>query len=586
MQLHSGNLVFLEHEKIQNMKLKLIVNLTLSLLVKDFLAQANFLNSEYNTVPSVGCYSSMSACLTSGSLPESGAQIIVDWTDGTVDTVIAYMAPNTQSCYLFEHSYIQPGIYNALVTVTSGTLGGQLVANQTIEWVITSTTNCGFFNVISMLNPSATFLSNVPYDVTNNAGATITIYPVNSFGNPYYKELDVNSAPYTVSVNDAWLLNNGYIQTSPDFSINSFDNTGKGENVPMNVTLQCSGTGDTPNLEISFGSAFQFIAPLQTGNIAVQVCNVSCGNFANSVIKIALPQGVVPDLTDVPNAIFLNDTVVVSVEYLSGCFSVFFPCNFPGNTVAGTILEFYVNASALGEQDFTFNSLPFTAVVLNSYDPNDKQSNLPAIIQPDVQENLIYRVRFQNDGNFPALNVVVRDTISTNLDLASFRFINSKHPVSYSVDASTREVVFRYSGINLAPSGEDLEGSQGFFTYSIDELPNLPLNSEIKNTAYIFFDFNPAIITNTTLNTNSYGLGINHLESKNVSIAPNPTNDQFTLELPEAGILQIYSLAGTMVWEQAVSRHEKIDITKLQKGVYHLHISTSQGFLVQKLMVD
>jgi hypothetical protein len=180
----------------------------------------------------------------------------------------------------------------------------------------------------------------------------------------------------------------------------------------------------------------------------------------------------------------------------------------------------------------------------------------------------------------------VRDTISSNLDLSTFRFINSKHPVSYGVNPTTREVVFRFSGINLLPSGDDLDGSQGFFTYAMDELPNLPLNSEIKNTAYIFFDFNPAIITNTTVNTNAYVVGIETLDSDNVRIAPNPANGKFTLELPEAGTLKIYSLAGSLVMEQTVSTHENIDVTQLEKGMYQVQISTSKGTFAKKLMVD
>lgn len=569
------------------MKLKLTLGFSLSLFMSGLNAQVTSLNLEYNSVPGIGCHSNMSACLTSGSQPESGAQIIVDWTDGSADTMMAYMSPNAQSCYAFEHDYSQPGVYNALVTVTSGTLGGQVAGSQTIEWVITSTTNCGFFNVISLLNPSTTFLSNVPYDVTNNAGVTTTIYPKDSFGNPYYTELDVANTPYTVSVNDAWLTNNGYIQTSPDFTINSFDVTGRGENVPMNVTLECSGTGVTPNLEVSFASAFQFIAPIEKGNVAVEICNISCGNYADAVVKIAIPQGVTPDLTNLANATFANDTVTVTIPFLSGCFTFGFPCTFAGNTPAGTIFDFYVEASATGEQDFMFNSLPFQTTVLNSYDPNDKQCNLPAIIQPDVQENLIYTVRFQNDGNFPALNVVVRDTISSNLDLSTFRFINSKHPVSYGVNPTTREAVFRFSGINLLPSVDDLDGSQGFFTYAIDELPNLPLNSEIKNTAYIFFDFNPAIITNTTVNTNAYVVGIETLESDEVGIAPNPSNGDFTISASEAGTFNIINELGQLVRtvEITEAKGNQVKVENMPNGAYFVTGTLNGEVVTKKIMV-
>jgi uncharacterized repeat protein (TIGR01451 family) len=223
---------------------------------------------------------------------------------------------------------------------------------------------------------------------------------------------------------------------------------------------------------------------------------------------------------------------------------------------------------------------------LNSYDPNDKQCNLPAIINPDVQENLIYTVRFQNDGNFPALNVVVRDTISSNLDLSTFRFINSKHPVSYGVNPTTREVVFRFSGINLLPSGDDLDGSQGFFTYSIDELPNLSLNTEIKNTAYIFFDFNPAIITNTTVNTNAY-VGIETLKSYEVGIAPNPSNGDFTISSSEVGTFNIINELGQLVRtvEITAANNNQVKVENMPNGAYFVTGMLKGEVVTKKVMV-
>ncbi|MEY4285929.1 MAG: hypothetical protein RL511_1, partial [Bacteroidota bacterium] len=168
------------------LKTTLLFLSTLIISANVLYAQVNAINLLYNSIPGIGCHSNMSVCTTTGALPESGAEITVDWADGTTNSQIVFSAPNSQNCYIFEHDYIQAGIYNALVTVTSGTAGGQLAGSSTIEWVIANTSACGYFNVISMLNPSGNFLQNVPYDVTDNAGVVTTIYPQNSFGNPYY----------------------------------------------------------------------------------------------------------------------------------------------------------------------------------------------------------------------------------------------------------------------------------------------------------------------------------------------------------------------------------------------------------------
>jgi uncharacterized repeat protein (TIGR01451 family) len=563
------------------MKKLILFSIALVSSIESLSAQVTSINLLYNSIPGIGCHSNMSVCTNTSSLPESGALIEVDWMDGSSDNMTVFSAPNSQNCYIFEHDYSQAGIYNALVTVTSGT-SGQPAGSSTIEWVITNTSNCGFFNVISLLNPSATFLQNIPYDVTNGAGVTTTIYPQNSFGNAYYPELDVTATPYTVGVSAAWLQNNGYIQTSPDFVINSFDVTGHALGVPMNMALECGGNGLVSNLEVTSAVAFQFVAPIQQGNVNVQVCNVSCGNYANSTIKIVVPSGVTPNISNLPNATFANDTVTITEAYLSGCMSYGFPCAFAGTTPAGTLFEFSVEVSAQGEQDFLFNQSSFVATVLNSYDPNDKQCQLPMFIQPDVQENLQFTVRFQNDGNYPALNVVVRDTISTNLDLSTFRFIGSKHPVSYSLDPVTREVVFRFSGIQLLPSVDSLEVSQGYFTYEIEELANLTLNSEIKNTAYIYFDFNPAIITNTTLNINGY-VGLSSLTAGLVELYPNPSNGQLTIKGMEEGEILIYSITGQKMLEQHYTSGQVLDLSKLDAGMYVVYGYSDIGDFVEKL---
>jgi hypothetical protein len=546
------------------------------------LAQVNAINLLYNSIPGVGCYSSMSVCTTTGALPESGAEIIVDWTDGDSDTLTVFSAPNSQNCYLFEHAYSQVGVYNALVTVHSATAGGQLAGSSTIEWVIPTTSACGYFNLISILNPSGNFLQNVPYDVTDNAGVVTTIYPQISFGNPYYTELNVANTPYTVGVSSAWLQNNGYTQTSPDFVINAFASNGQALGVPMNMTITCSSSGTVSDLEVTSAAAFQFLAPLQTGQVSVQVCNVSCGNYANSVIKIALPTGVVPDLSNLSSATYQNDTVTIVEMYLSGCMTYYFPCAFAGNTPAGTQLNFSASALAQGEQDLQFNNANFVAMVLNSYDPNDKQCHLPTNILPFEQEDLGYTVRFQNDGNYPALNVEIRDTISTNLDLSTFRLIASKHPVSYTINPSSREIVFRFSGIQLQPSQDNLEASQGYVSYSIEEVPNLPLNAVIENTAYINFDFNPAIITNTTFNINGL-VGLATAEQEEITLYPNPSSDGFYIKGLPQGEVSIYSVSGQFIMRQSFNATTKIDLSEMESGVYLVQVEGKGVAFVSKM---
>jgi hypothetical protein len=141
--------------------------------------------------------------------------------------------------------------------------------------------------------------------------------------------------------------------------------------------------------------------------------------------------------------------------------------------------------------------------------------------------------------------------------------------VSYTIDLGTREIVFRFSGIQLQPSSTNLDASQGYVTYSIKENPNLPLNSVIENTAYIYFDFNPAIITNTTFNINGF-VGQEELAQQEVVVYPNPSSGIFTISSLEQGYVKIYSLDGQFIFNQDLAVSTSIDLSQLKPGIYLL----------------
>ncbi|MEO1438493.1 MAG: carboxypeptidase-like regulatory domain-containing protein, partial [Bacteroidota bacterium] len=66
-----------------------------------------------------------------------------------------------------------------------------------------------------------------------------------------------------------------------------------------------------------------------------------------------------------------------------------------------------------------------------SYDPNDKLAEPVGYSDAhyiEANTELEYTVRFQNTGTAPAVNIIIRDTLSDQLDLTSFRLIQSSHP--------------------------------------------------------------------------------------------------------------------------------------------------------------
>ena len=138
-----------------------------------------------------------------------------------------------------------------------------------------------------------------------------------------------------------------------------------------------------------------------------------------------------------------------------------------------------------------------------SYDPNDKQVNPIGINKEKLTlkgQNLQYTIRFQNTGNDYAYDVKIVDTLSASLNWSTLVVAASSHKVRTEITAKGI-VTFFFDNIMLPDSGTNYMASNGFVCYTIQPKSNVTDNSKIENTAHIIFDQNPAVVTNTTLNT-------------------------------------------------------------------------------------
>ena len=179
----------------------------------------------------------------------------------------------------------------------------------------------------------------------------------------------------------------------------------------------------------------------------------------------------------------------------------------PGVAFNGMPYQISTYVTALDDQGSVtgvFNTA-LGGVVACPFDPNDKQVNPvgygpPGAISID-EERLIYTIRFQNTGTAPAMNVMLRDQLDASLDLSHLQVLGFSHvPTNIGVEPAG-ELVIRFDNIQLPDSGSNFIGSQGFITFSVGLIEGLPDLTEIHNTAEIYFDLNPPVITNTTLTT-------------------------------------------------------------------------------------
>jgi len=162
--------------------------------------------------------------------------------------------------------------------------------------------------------------------------------------------------------------------------------------------------------------------------------------------------------------------------------------------------------ASIGLSYITFcylNSNSSGAPAACSFDPNvklvyPKGCTDKGLISPD--DSLTYYVMFQNTGSAPALRVIITDTLSSNLDTATFEPLFATHFYSYQFINDTVVEIW-FNPIYLPDSATNLDSSMGWIAYNIKPKPNLPAGTQIKNRAAIYFDYHDPIITPEIINT-------------------------------------------------------------------------------------
>ena len=235
------------------------------------------------------------------------------------------------------------------------------------------------------------------------------------------------------------------------------------------------------------------------------------------------------------------------------------------------------------------------AYIRNSSDPNDKAVT-PALLDEGyvlMNSKLQYKIRFQNKGTAEAWDIYIKDTLDENLDISTFNLVTSSHDVHYTIQG--RVVTFYFDNIMLPYEEADELGSNGFVVYDIYPIADLPEQSKVHNTAHIYFDFNPAVVTNTTNSTyvvtlpKEEEIGISDVQEDGIIIAPNPVKSTTTITVAKEGEKQITitDASGKIVMQLSGSQTEfKVDCSSLVSGVYMCTIVCNGIQYVEKIIVE
>lgn len=243
------------------------------------------------------------------------------------------------------------------------------------------------------------------------------------------------------------------------------------------------------------------------------------------------------------------------------------------------------------DDDLSNNNDTLKVEITGSYDPNDKNSSPLGIGDEGLVkmgQRLQYKIRFQNTGNDTAFTVVIRDPIDPLLDLRTLKIEAYSHPCEWKL-VEQNHLVFTFNNILLPDSNTNEPLSHGYVVFSISPKANHTNNSKVENTAYIYFDFNQPIITNTKINTFSERLSNTNFSNlkDQVFVYPNPVIDELNVftEFSDEMTVYLYDISGKLLFvTNEVSQSVKINVSRLTPGMYFIRVKHQNGFYSKKFI--
>ncbi|MBC3846744.1 T9SS type A sorting domain-containing protein [Winogradskyella echinorum] len=235
------------------------------------------------------------------------------------------------------------------------------------------------------------------------------------------------------------------------------------------------------------------------------------------------------------------------------------------------------------------NASDLTQTIVGSYDPNDiteKHGEEIVYSTFTTDDYLTYTIRFENTGTANAINVRIEDVLDDQLDESTLKMVDASH--SYTLERVGKYLEWNFAGIDLPPSEDNIDSQigHGFITFKIKPFPDYEIGDVILNTAEIYFDFNPAIVTNTWTTTFVESLGTAESELKMIKMYPNPVEDK--LQISNNSVLtslEITSIHGKQIFTKIINdTGVEIDMSGFESGIYFIRVISLNQERVMKLI--
>lgn len=141
---------------------------------------------------------------------------------------------------------------------------------------------------------------------------------------------------------------------------------------------------------------------------------------------------------------------------------------------------------------------------------------------------------------------------------------------------------FRFSNILLPDSNINEPASHGFVKYKIKPDSGLIPGDYIENRAYIYFDYNAAVVTNTSQTNivDFVGMQEQHVLPGSV-VYPNPFSNELIIKTlnpyGEKREVALLDITGKVIRSfKSYSEEIKINTAEISKGIYILNIKNNR----------
>lgn len=259
------------------------------------------------------------------------------------------------------------------------------------------------------------------------------------------------------------------------------------------------------------------------------------------------------------------------------------PVEIPAVNI-GTILNFVTTTNPATDDIPADNTFNYNQTVVGSYDPNNIECLEGESVDPSyIGQYLHYGVNFENTGNYPAENIVVKVIIdATKYDVNSLQVMNTSNPSYTRINGNVAEFIFQT--INLD------SGGHGNVLFKIKTLNSLINGDMVDKRADIYFDYNAPVDTgmaNTTFQTLSKG----NFEIDNaITVYPNPTSSIININQNNNSNIksvELYDVQGRLLQTKLVDEVKtSINISEKANGIYFVKIISDKGSKVEKIVKE